>query len=136
MVNLGSFGSLLSSTKSTTPSLSVYEEAMEILTGALFIYTFADVRDMAREGKLKNTQLSDLEPPMMGEKMIDAIKENKDALAERAIDHEEVATRLLALKQAFNQSTSGSLSGLFSAMVVGTPKTMLTHFVDANGRSA
>lgn len=113
--------------------LSVYQEAMEMLTGALIIYTFADVREMAREGKLKNTQLSDLDPPMTGDKMVAAIQANKDALAERAIDHEEISNRLLALKHAFHQSSTSNLNGLFSAMVAGQPKAVITHFVDDNG---
>jgi len=124
------FGSI--GTKPTGSSVSVYEDATEMLTGSLIIYIFADVREMAREGKLKNTQLSDLEPPMTSDKMIAAIQNNKDALAERAIDHEEVANRLLALKQAFHQSRTSSLGGLFAAMVLGAPKVRLTHFVDDN----
>ena len=104
-----------------------------MLTGALIIYTFADVREMAREGKLKNTTLSDLDPPMSGDNMVAAIQANKDALAERAIDHEELANRLLALKHAFHQGQSSNLNALFSAMATGQPKAVITHFVDENG---
>jgi hypothetical protein len=113
-----------SSSSLSTRRPSVYEEAMEMLAGALIIYVFADMREMARQRDLDQDRsvstapplhISDLEPPISLEAMVNKIQENAHALAERAIDHEDLKKRLEALHSirltaAANQNPSGNNS--------------------------
>jgi predicted lipase len=78
----------------------VYEEAYEMLLGAVLIYLFAEMRDMVREGKLPAMGMEDLEPPLTSERALGIIQANKEALSERALDHEYLESRLSALKHA------------------------------------
>ncbi len=95
-----------SSSSLTIRRPSVYEEAMEMLAGALIIYVFADMREMARQRDVDKDRsmtsapplnISDLEPPISLEFMVNKIQENAQALAERAIDHEDLKKRLETL---------------------------------------
>jgi Lipase (class 3) len=112
------------SSRSFRPSInpdrpSVHEEAMEMLTAALLIYIFADLRAMAREGVINAKDL--LQDPITISQVINAISEHKQALAQRAIDHEGVGQRLTALQeihdqQQRNQSMDG-FTMMFSLMM-------------------
>ena len=120
----------------------VYQEAMEMLTGALVIYIFAELRDMARE----NGTLKDLEPPLTSAKVLTIISENASVLEKRAIDHEDLAKRLAAFHQVEESShKEGFLASLLDRAGVGSfriglsgkqDKTssppVLTHFDDRN----
>lgn len=112
---------------------SIYEEAMEMLTGALIIYIYADVRALAREGELKvtATTIEELEPPMTGEEMLERIKVNGEALAKRAIDHSELEKKLADLSLIGGTSQGGSFMNLFKA---DRQASKLTNFVDDKGR--
>lgn len=104
---------------------SVYEEAVSMLTGALVIYLFADLRDMARKGEIL-VSLRDLEPPLTAQQVIKIIGGNEQALSKRAIDHENLKKRLEALNSMKDR-------GKFLNFFHGTSKesqTILTHFVD------
>eukprot|EP00978_Attheya_sp_CCMP212_P001974 scaffold4063_cov40-Attheya_sp.AAC.1 len=55
--------------QSDLPRPSIYEEATEMLAGAMVIYSFADVRSLARKGEIQTT-LTELEPPMAVDQMM------------------------------------------------------------------
>ena len=98
-------GNAVRRSSSVTSSRScVYQEAMEMLTGALIIYIFAELREMARE----NGKLQELEPPLTSAKVLRCIQENATTLEERAIDHDELAKRLTALHQVEESSQEDS----------------------------
>lgn len=80
---------------------SVHDEALEMLTGALLIYIFADLRDMAKAGIIDQTDL--LTDPVAIHQVVQAIQNNKEALAERAIKHEDIGIRMKALKDIHGQ---------------------------------
>jgi hypothetical protein len=102
----------------------VYEEAVAMLAGSLIIYFFADLRDMAREGEITTP----LEPPLTTEQVMEKIQLNKEALAKRAIDHDDLQKRLDAFKSLKEE-------GIFQKMFSSKQNTMVTHFVDTNGKS-
>jgi hypothetical protein len=58
---------------------SAFAISMEMLSGADLIYTFAELRELARSGAA-NSSIDHLEAPMTAEKMIELITHNKDAL--------------------------------------------------------
>ena len=80
---------------------SIYDEALEMLTAALFIYIFAALREMAREGVIDSQGL--LQEPIGVQTVVDAIQRNKEKLEERAIKHEEIGEKLMALKSIHEQ---------------------------------
>jgi hypothetical protein len=87
---------------------SVYEEGMELLIGAVIIYIFAELRDMIREGTIEDLTLQDLEPPLTATRMLEVIQTHKDALKERAVDHEYLESRLQTLQQAYEQGAEAA----------------------------
>mmetsp|Transcript_18383 Transcript_18383/g.28385 ORF Transcript_18383/g.28385 Transcript_18383/m.28385 type:complete len:465 (-) Transcript_18383:406-1800(-) len=108
---------------------SVFEETIEMLTGALLIYVFADLREMARGGEL-STPISDFEPPILIDNVVKSISNNKEALEKRSFDHESLKERLHALNDAsqnwkYQTSFPGSLFD-------NSKKTVLAHFHDEN----
>ncbi|CAB9531604.1 Phospholipase A1 [Seminavis robusta] len=74
---------------------SLYEEAMDMLTGAILIYIFADLREMARNGVIDAPDL--LQDPTTVSQVMAAITVHKEALTERAFDHEDFGQRLTNL---------------------------------------
>jgi len=119
--------SLSSSTRSTEKKRpSVYEESVSMLAGALIIYFFADLRDMAREGEISSS-LDDLSPPLTADKVLAAVEGNEEALAKRAISHDDLKQRLEALKM-LKEHQGGLFRQLFSSNTKA--KTTMTHFVD------
>lgn len=70
-----------------------------MVAGALVIYIFADIRELAREGKLEGTTLDDLQAPLTAEQTLALILANKDKLQEMAVDHQDVQDLLKAMKQ-------------------------------------
>jgi hypothetical protein len=95
---------------SPTDRPSIYEESMEMLTGALLIYLFADLREMAREGEIDSSDL--LNFPLAINQVVEAIQTHKEALAKRAINHKDMEEKLQALKDIRKQQiASSSLMG-------------------------
>ena len=80
---------------------SVHDEALEMLTGSLLIYIFADLRDMARDGIIDQSDL--LQDPIALHQVAKAIENNKEALAERAIEHEVIGEKMQALRDIHTQ---------------------------------
>ena len=80
---------------------SVHDEALEMLTGSLLIYIFADLRHMAREGIIDQADL--LQDPIALHQVVTAIDNNKEALAERAIEHEVIGEKMQALRDIHAQ---------------------------------
>lgn len=121
--------------KPRLPRPPVYEESVAMLAGSLLIYFLADLREMARAGEItsndegNNTSTSQLQldPPMTTEQIMQQIQNNKDALKARAMDHEDLSKRLVALESLKEE-------GIFQTMF-GTKqkRTIMTHFVDENG---
>ncbi len=81
---------------------SVYEEGMELLIGSVIIYIFAELRDMVREGTIRDLTLKDLEPPLTATQTLALIQSHKEALKERALNHEYLESRLQTLQQAYD----------------------------------
>lgn len=93
---------------------SVYEEGMELLIGSVIIYIFAELREMVRDGSIRDITLKDLEPPLTASQTLALIQNHKDALKERAVDHEYLESRLQTFQQAYDadeerQPTENSL---------------------------
>jgi len=111
---------------------SIYEEAMEMLTLALLIYTFADLRKMAREGEIQSDEL--LQHPIAIAHVIEAIHTHKGALQRRArgTDHDDLASRLQALQdiQSQQKGASSILGGIFCKKASASSELVLTHFHD------
>lgn len=63
----------------STSESSAFAISMEMVSGAELIYTFAELRELARSGAA-NSSIENLEAPMTAEKMIEMIALNKDAL--------------------------------------------------------
>jgi hypothetical protein len=135
------------SQQSPPPQSSVYQESMEMVTGALLIYLLADIRELARNGKLPGTCVEDMQPPLTIERTVEIIQANKHALQERAIDHQDLEKRLQTLNsiQAHNNNGGaesaggGAIAGWFDLnSLFGNNNnqekvqcsTVLTHFCD------
>lgn len=80
---------------------------------------------MAREGVW--CPLTDLEPPMTCEHMIEVITANKDALEKRAINHEELEERLCSLRNIKEHEGS-----IVETMLGQGTNARLIHFEDEN----
>jgi len=111
---------------SSPPKISVYEEALTMLNGALTIYLVADLRALARAGKA-TVELKDLEAPIGTDKVLSIIKDNVDNLISSEELKEDLEGRLHAL-EALNQRTTG----LFGK---GQGSTVLVEFVDTNAET-
>lgn len=81
---------------------SVYDEGMELLIGSVIIYIFAELRDMVREGVIRDITLTDLDPPLTANQTLTLIQTHKEALKERALNHEYLESRLQTLQQAYD----------------------------------
>ncbi len=81
---------------------SVYEEGMELLIGSVIIYIFAELREMVRDGSVRDLTLTDLEPPLTASQTLALIQSHKEALKERALDHEYLESRLQTLQHAYD----------------------------------
>jgi hypothetical protein len=101
-----------------------------MLAGSLIIYFFADIRDMARSGEISTSLVEDLSPPLTADKVLAAIEGNEEALAKRAISHDDLKKRLEAL-HTLKEHQGGLLQKLFSPNTKA--KTVVTHFVDTKG---
>ncbi len=87
------------------------------------IYLVADLRNLARSGKA-SVSLKDLEAPIEVEKVLDAIRANKDTLIESG-DYPELESRLEILEKMHNNYPK------FMVMLLGKKgKTQLVEFVD------
>jgi len=119
-----SFGS------SSTKRASVYEESLEMLTGALVIYIFAEIRDLERQGLL--TDCSSL--PLTAAETVQVIEQHAHVLEERAIDHEDLQKRLTTFRKIQNNTSvvPGFLQDLFQKDKGGV---VVTHFMDENAES-
>lgn len=69
-----------------------------MVSGALVIYIFADIRELARDGKLDSMTLDDLDAPLTAEQTLMIIKANQSKLEEMAINREDVEDLLKAVK--------------------------------------
>jgi len=116
-----------SSTKENRPS--VYEEAMAMLAAALLIYTFADLRKMAREGEITSKVL-EMDPVSIGA-VIEAIHTHRKALQRRAkIDENDMDARLKTLKDIqVQQSRPSTVVGRLLRGAINK-ETVLTRFHD------
>lgn len=102
---------------------SIYQEALEMVAGALVIYIFADIRELAREGKLEGMTIDDLQAPLSAEQTLAIIMAHKDKLEEAAINSHEIQDLLKAMKhiQLHHQDDQtaieeGNSSGYFSSI--------------------
>lgn len=124
-----------SSTKGSNSRPSVYYESLEMLSAALLIYTFADLREMARDKNGDTSSFSEdqLMTPISMDKIMKVIKMHRVELEKKEdVDHGELESRLKALKdlQKQQKSSSGDMMG---RMLRGSWKTgpaALTHFHD------
>jgi hypothetical protein len=82
----------------TVKEKSIYQEALEMVSAALVIYIFADIRELARDGKLDGMTLEDLEAPLTAEQTLMIIIANRSKLEEMAINREDVDDLLKAIK--------------------------------------
>ena len=103
-----------------------------MMTGALIIYLFADIRELSRKEQI-SIPLADLEAPMSSQQILEVIKNNVEDLRKHAIDPEDLAKRLSMLKSI--QSNEGSM---FNLLFGGSKKSVtvmprVTHFCDTNG---
>eukprot|EP00586_Coscinodiscus_wailesii_P020803 CAMPEP_0172516986 /NCGR_PEP_ID=MMETSP1066-20121228/280710_1 /TAXON_ID=671091 /ORGANISM="Coscinodiscus wailesii, Strain CCMP2513" /LENGTH=150 /DNA_ID=CAMNT_0013298713 /DNA_START=91 /DNA_END=540 /DNA_ORIENTATION=+ len=122
-------------TANATPgnkNASVYQESMEMLAGALTMYIFADLRDMARDGLLEGTSLQDLEAPMTSGQMLEAIKRNKDALVSSK-DYEDLEQRITSLEGL--EKGDGKDGGLLSNVFGRNKEAKLVEFVDTDAKN-
>ena len=108
----------------TAAPISVYDEALTMLNGALTIYLVADLRDLARAGKA-TVELKDLEAPIGTEKVLSVIKDNVDNLISSEEYKQDLEGRLHAL-EALSQHKTGMFGN-------GQGSTKLVEFVDTNG---
>lgn len=105
---------------------SVYEEAMEMLTAALLIYTFADLRKMARDGEIVSKDL-EADPIVIGA-IAKVVQKNRLAIQKRArIDETGLESRLRALRDIQKQQLKSS--SVLDRMMRGK-ETILTNFHD------
>lgn len=95
---------MASKTKEGPSRGSVYEEGMELLIGSVIIYIFAELRAMVRDGSISDLTLNDLEPPLTASQTLALIQSHKDALKERALNHEYLESRLQTFQQAYDSS--------------------------------
>jgi len=126
---------------------SLLDESLEMLTGSLMIYIFADLREMARNGKIDCPDL--LEEPITVKQVITAIAENKQAIIDQSIDHEDCEQKLgnlkkkfgIKLQQKLEQQSSdevrieevlqgGSAAMASAAALSQTQESVLAHFRD------
>ena len=96
---------------------SAFAISMEMLSGANLIYTFAELRELARNGAA-NSSIEELNAPMTAERMVEVISRNKDALIATG-NYQDLDTKLVGL-----QSTHIKRQGM--------PR--LVEFVDDRGR--
>ena len=105
---------------------SVYEEALEMLTAALLIYTFADLRKMARDGEIVSKDL-EADPIVIGA-IAKVVQKNRLAIQKRArIDETGLESRLRALRDIQKQQLKSS--SVLTRMMRGK-ETILTNFHD------
>ena len=114
---------------------SVYEESMEMLTAALLIYTFADLREMARDDNENRSLFTEeqLVTPISMDKIMKVIKTHRVELEKKAdVDHGELESRLKALKdlQKQQKTSSGDMMGRMLRGSWKTAPAALTHFHD------
>lgn len=108
---------------------SIYEESLEMLTAALLIYTFADLRQMAREGVIESDDL--LQHPIQISQVVEVIRSHTGALEERAKKFEDMADRLLALKDIHDQQRqSCTLVGSVIRGSISYKESVLATFHD------
>ncbi|GFH44379.1 hypothetical protein CTEN210_00853 [Chaetoceros tenuissimus] len=109
------------------PDLNVHDETMIMLSGALTIYLVADLRELARKSEA-TVPIEELEPPIQVNKVLDLIKDNKDALIKSSGYDEELEGRIVALENLTKHLTSNMMSKF-----VGKA-TNLIEFVDVNAK--
>ena len=109
------------------PHLSLYEEVIVMLSGALTVYLVADLRDLARQGKA-TVDIKDLEPPISLDKILSILKENKTALKECA--YEDIEERLTALENLRLHNPVAILNTVFGS----SGKVRVVEFEDTNSR--
>lgn len=110
--------------KKAIPELSLHDESMVMLSGALTIYLVADLRALARKGKA-TVSIEELQPPITVNKMLELIKENKHNLIDSGDYDDELEGRIVALEN-LSRHSNRVLSNF-----VGK-KTRLVEFVDKN----
>eukprot|EP00980_Cylindrotheca_fusiformis_P013147 scaffold3315_cov98-Cylindrotheca_fusiformis.AAC.1 len=85
-------------TSSVKKVKSIYQEALEMVAGALVIYVFADIRELARDGNAAQfLSLDDLNAPLTAEQTLMIIQANQSKLEEMAINRKDVEDLLRAI---------------------------------------
>lgn len=107
---------------------SVHEEALEMLTGSLLIYIFADLRKLAREGVIDSKGID--QDPIAVRQVMEAIREHKEALEKYAINHDDLNQRLTMLKNMHEQAkltaeANGDASTLIGKMLQEGPQAAI-----------
>jgi len=116
---------------SSPPEPSVYDEAMAMLSAALTIYIFADLRDLARGGAA-SFSLEESEAPLGAEKMIEMIKANKEALMASG-SYDDLESRLRTLARLHGeQEKKGILDTVLGKN--GGKEAQLVEFVDVDSQ--
>lgn len=115
---------------------SVYEESMEMVAAATIIYIVADLRDMARKGKLSdetdNAVPDYLEVPLTTAAMMDAIEANKDHLVATG-SYPNIEDQVVALNQIYKHSESDDQNGLLAMFLTQSKKqSQVVDFQDKN----
>jgi Lipase (class 3) len=105
---------------------SVYEEAFEMLSASLLIYTFADLRKLARDGKIECKDL--MQQPISVKQVMEAIRTHRKVLEERAnMDHGELEAQLKALKHILKTQQSSVVRRILRGK---KKESVLAHFHD------
>ena len=105
---------------------TLYQEVIIMLSGALTTYLVADLRDLARKGKA-TVPLKDLEAPIDLDKVLQILKDNKEALKASG-SYEEIDERLTALDNLKLHNSNGLINTLMSQL----SKATVVEFVDVN----
>ena len=120
---------------------SVYEESMEMVAAATIIYIVADLRDMARKGKLSDDKTEDtstvpdfLEVPLTTAAMMDAIEANQDHLVATG-SYPNIEDQVVTLNQIYKHSKSEDQNGLLNMFLTQSKKqSQVVDFQDKNGQ--
>jgi len=109
------------------PPTSIFDDAMVMVSAALSVYIFADLRALARDDK-SSLSMEDFEPPMDIEKMTLAIEANKEALKSSMtpVAYDEVESMSRALALMHGNKNGGIMSAIFGKI----EGTQLVEFVD------
>jgi hypothetical protein len=112
--------------KKIAPQLTLHQEVIIMLSGALTIYLVADLRDLARKGNA-TVGLEELEAPIPMQKMMLLLRDNKQALKDSG-SYDDIEEQLNALENLKLHNSNGILGNLMGS----STKMRVAEFVDVN----